>query len=105
MRMVLGRLIVSLVPRARFCTPACDSHSPLVRGSWVVRLGKISYGLYMLHLTGILIMLHLLHPVWGWQLLAAKGIGICHDGPSCPGVVSLDRVAVPALERSFCHRT
>jgi peptidoglycan/LPS O-acetylase OafA/YrhL len=29
----------------------------------------------MLHLTGILIMLRLFHPIWGWQLLAAKGMG------------------------------
>ncbi|HET6216262.1 MAG TPA: acyltransferase [Acidobacteriaceae bacterium] len=74
MRMVLGRLIVSLAAGAILY--AClRSHSRLVRGAWVVRLGKISYGLYMLHLTGILIMLKLFHPVWGWQLLAAKGLG------------------------------
>ncbi len=74
MRMVLGRLIVSLAAGAILY--AClHSHSKLVRGSWVVQLGKISYGLYMLHLTGILIMLSLLHPVWGWQLLATKGLG------------------------------
>jgi peptidoglycan/LPS O-acetylase OafA/YrhL len=29
----------------------------------------------LLHLTGILIALRLLRPVWGWQLLAAKGLG------------------------------
>jgi peptidoglycan/LPS O-acetylase OafA/YrhL len=74
MRMVWGRLIVSLSAGAILY--AClDSHHPLVRGTWVVRLGKISYGLYMLHLTGILIALHLLRPLWGWQLLAAKGLG------------------------------
>ena len=74
MRMVWGRLIVSVSAAAILC--AClDSRHPLVRGSWVVRLGKISYGLYMLHLTGILIALSLLHPRWGWQLLAAKGLG------------------------------
>jgi peptidoglycan/LPS O-acetylase OafA/YrhL len=73
-RMVLGRLIVSLAAGAILY--AClHSHSKLVRGEWVVRLGKISYGLYMLHLTGILIMLSLFHPVWGWQLLAVKGLG------------------------------
>jgi peptidoglycan/LPS O-acetylase OafA/YrhL len=73
-RMVLGRLIVSLA--AGVILYAClHSHSKLVRGEWVVRLGKISYGLYMLHLTGILIMLTLFHPVWGWQLLATKALG------------------------------
>jgi peptidoglycan/LPS O-acetylase OafA/YrhL len=73
-RMVLGRLVVSLAAGAILY--AClHSHSKLVRGEWVVRLGKISYGLYMLHLTGILIMLSWFHPVWGWQLLATKVLG------------------------------
>jgi peptidoglycan/LPS O-acetylase OafA/YrhL len=74
MRMVLGRLVVSVAAGAILY--AClHSRSKLVCGRWVVRLGKISYGLYMLHLTGILIMLSLLHPVWGWPLLAAKALG------------------------------
>jgi peptidoglycan/LPS O-acetylase OafA/YrhL len=74
MRMVLGRLIVSLSAGAILY--AClHTHSRMVRGAWVVRLGKISYGLYVLHLTGILLMLKLFHPVWGWQLLAVKGLG------------------------------
>src|SRR5580658_910926 len=74
MRMVWGRFIVSLSAGAILY--AClDSRSQLVRGRWVVRLGKISYGLYMLHVTAILIALNLLHPIWGWQLLAAKGLG------------------------------
>jgi peptidoglycan/LPS O-acetylase OafA/YrhL len=47
----------------------------VLRGAWVVQLGKISYGLYVLHLTGILLMLKLFHPVWGWQLLAVKALG------------------------------
>ena len=73
-RMVLGRLIVSLAAGAILY--AClDSRQQLLRGKWVVQLGKISYGLYMLHLVGILIALHLLHPVWAWQLLAAKALG------------------------------
>jgi peptidoglycan/LPS O-acetylase OafA/YrhL len=73
-RMVLGRLIVSLAAGAILY--AClHSRSKLVRGEWVVRLGKISYGLYMLHLTGILIILSLFRPVWGWQLLATKALG------------------------------
>ena len=99
MRMVLGRLMVSLAAGAILY--AClHSHSKLVRGAWVVRLGKISYGLYMLHLTGILIMLSLFRPVWGWQLLATKGLGFVHDGHSRPGLVSLGRVALPAAEGS-----
>ncbi len=73
-RMVLGRLIVSLSAGA-ILYAALHSHSVLVRGSWVVQLGKISYGLYVLHLTGILLMLKLFHAVWGWQLLAVKGLG------------------------------
>src|SRR5580700_6594054 len=74
LRMVVGRLIVSLAAGAILY--AClHSRHQLVRGGWVVRLGKISYGLYMLHLTGILIMLSLFHPIWGWQLLATKGLG------------------------------
>ena len=74
MRMVWGRLIVSLAAGAILY--AClNSHSKVVRGDWVVRLGKISYGLYVLHLTGILIMLSLFHPAWGWQLLATKALG------------------------------
>jgi peptidoglycan/LPS O-acetylase OafA/YrhL len=75
MRMVWGRLVVSLSAGAILY--AClGSQCRLVRGGWVVRLGKISYGLYMLHLTGILIALSWLHPRWGWQLLAAKGLGL-----------------------------
>jgi peptidoglycan/LPS O-acetylase OafA/YrhL len=73
-RMVLGRLIVS-VSAGAILYACLHSHSKWVRGTWVVQLGKISYGLYMLHLTGILIVLNLLHPVWGWQLLAAKALG------------------------------
>jgi peptidoglycan/LPS O-acetylase OafA/YrhL len=41
-----------------------------------VRLGKISYGLYMLHFVGLLFMLDLLHPLWGWKLLATKALGL-----------------------------
>jgi peptidoglycan/LPS O-acetylase OafA/YrhL len=74
MRMVLGRLVVSLGAGAILL--AClHGESKLLRGAWVVGLGKISYGLYMLHLTGILIMLRLFHPAWGLHLLAAKALG------------------------------
>ena len=56
---------------------AClGSRSRLVRSDWVVRLGKISYGLYMLHSIGLLFMLDLLHPRWGWKLLATKALGL-----------------------------
>jgi peptidoglycan/LPS O-acetylase OafA/YrhL len=73
MRMVWGRLVVSLSAGAMLY--AClGSHSKLLRGDWVVRLGKISYGLYLLHLAAILMVLNLLHPRWGWQLLATKGL-------------------------------
>jgi hypothetical protein len=40
----------------------------------VVRMGKISYGLYILHLMGILILMDLAHPRWGWRLLATKAL-------------------------------
>ena len=73
MRMVCGRLIVSLAAAA-ILYAGLDSRSSLLRGAWVVRLGKISYGLYVLHLTAVLIMVSLLRPVWGWQLLATKAL-------------------------------
>jgi peptidoglycan/LPS O-acetylase OafA/YrhL len=73
MRMIWGRLVVSLASGA-ILYAGLDSRSNLLRGDWVVRLGKISYGLYALHLTAVLIMVTLLHPVWGWQLLATKAL-------------------------------
>jgi peptidoglycan/LPS O-acetylase OafA/YrhL len=75
MRMVLGRLIVSLASAA-ILYGCLYSRNPLVRSRWVVQLGKRSYGLYMLHLTGILMLQSLLRPVWGWQLLATKSLGL-----------------------------
>jgi peptidoglycan/LPS O-acetylase OafA/YrhL len=75
MRMVFGRMIVSLAAGAILC--AClDSRNSLLTSRWVVQLGKRSYGLYMLHLTGLLMLQSLLHPVWGWQLLATKILGL-----------------------------
>jgi peptidoglycan/LPS O-acetylase OafA/YrhL len=74
-RMVLGRLIISLGSGA-ILYGCLHSHSKLLRGRWVVSLGKISYGLYMLHLVGLLIPQSLLRPVWGWQLLATKALGL-----------------------------
>ena len=75
MRMMLGRLIVSLASGS-ILYGCLYSRSHLLRGRWVVQLGKRSYGLYMLHLTGILMLQSLFRPVWGWQLLATKALGL-----------------------------
>jgi peptidoglycan/LPS O-acetylase OafA/YrhL len=75
MRMVLGRMVVSLASVA-ILYGSLHSQNQLLRGHWVVQLGKRSYGLYMLHLTGILILQSLLRPAWGWQLLATKALGL-----------------------------
>ena len=74
-RMVAGRLLVSISAGA-ILFAGLHSRSRFLRGEWVVGLGKISYGLYALHLTALLIVVSLLHPVWGWQLLAAKALGL-----------------------------
>ncbi|MGC2401605.1 MAG: acyltransferase [Acidobacteriaceae bacterium] len=74
MRMVFGRLLVSLSAGAILYS-CLDSRSKWLRGSWVVELGKISYGLYVWHLTAILIVTRLFRPAWGWQLLAVKALG------------------------------
>lgn len=71
MRMVLGRLMVSLAAGA-ILYAGLNSSSPLLRSDWVLRMGKISYGLYMWHLTVILLMVSLLRPSWGGQLLVTK---------------------------------
>jgi peptidoglycan/LPS O-acetylase OafA/YrhL len=83
MRTVLGRLVILVGARlvisvgAVAILYAClGSRSRLVRSDWVVRLGKISYGLYMLHFIGLLFMIDLLHPRWGWTLLATKALGL-----------------------------
>jgi peptidoglycan/LPS O-acetylase OafA/YrhL len=73
-RMVLGRLVISLASGG-ILYGCLYSRSRLLRGRWVVRLGRISYGLYVLHLTGVFMMQSLFHPVWGWQLLATKVLG------------------------------
>jgi peptidoglycan/LPS O-acetylase OafA/YrhL len=75
MAMPLGRLIISLASAAILCG-CLYSRNPLLRGRWVVELGKRSYGLYLLHLTAILMLENLLHPVWGWQLLATKVLAL-----------------------------
>ena len=83
MRTVPGRLVILVGARllisvgAAAILYAClGSRSRLVRSNWVVRLGKISYGLYMLHFIGLLFMIDLLHPRWGWTLLATKALGL-----------------------------
>ncbi len=73
MHTVLGQLIVSLASGA-ILYGCLSSSNKLVTGHWVVRLGKVSYGLYMLHFTGLLIVLSLLRPAYGWGLLAAKAL-------------------------------
>jgi peptidoglycan/LPS O-acetylase OafA/YrhL len=73
-RMVLGRMIISLAAGA-ILYGCLDTSSKLLRNSAIVSLGKISYGLYLLHLVGLLIVQSLFHPAWGWQLLATKALG------------------------------
>jgi peptidoglycan/LPS O-acetylase OafA/YrhL len=75
MRAVLGRLMASLGAVA-ILYAGLGSRSRLVTSDWMVWLGKISYGLYMLHFVAILITVDLLHPRWGWQLLATKALGL-----------------------------
>ena len=75
MAMPLGRLIISLASAA-ILYGCLYSRNSLLRGRWVVELGKRSYGLYLLHLTAILLLENLLHPVWGWQLLATKALAL-----------------------------
>jgi peptidoglycan/LPS O-acetylase OafA/YrhL len=71
---VFGHLMISLSSGA-ILYGTLYSRNKLVTGDWVVRLGKISYGLYMLHTTGLLIMLSLLRPGHGWKLLATMALG------------------------------
>ena len=94
MKMVLGRLIMSLASGA-ILYGCINSRNKLVTGSWVVRLGKISYGLYMLHFTGILIALSLFHPLWGWELLATKALGF-------PVTIILAFASYRWVESPFC---
>jgi peptidoglycan/LPS O-acetylase OafA/YrhL len=80
MRAVLGRLVAS-VGAVAILYAGLGSRSRLLTSDWVVWLGKISYGLYILHFVGILIMVDLLHPRWGWQLLATKALGLLTTVP------------------------
>jgi peptidoglycan/LPS O-acetylase OafA/YrhL len=74
MREVPGRLIISLAAGAMLYG-CLYSRSKLLTGAWVVRLGKVSYGLYLLHLTGLLIAKSVLHPSSGAAQLATKAVG------------------------------
>jgi peptidoglycan/LPS O-acetylase OafA/YrhL len=74
LRMLLDRAIISLASGA-ILYGCLYSRSKIVTGDWVVQLGKISYGLYMLHTLGLLLALSVFHPVRGWQLLATKALG------------------------------
>jgi peptidoglycan/LPS O-acetylase OafA/YrhL len=74
MREVPGRLIIALAAGAMLYG-CLYSRNKLLTGAWVVRLGKVSYGLYLLHLTGLLLAKSALHPVSGSALLATKAVG------------------------------
>ena len=74
MREVPGRLIIALAAGAMLYG-CLYSRNKLLAGAWVVRLGKVSYGLYLLHLTGLLLAKSVLHPVSGSALLATKAVG------------------------------
>jgi peptidoglycan/LPS O-acetylase OafA/YrhL len=74
MREVPGRLIVSLAAGA-ILYGCLYSRSALLTSKFVVNMGKISYGLYLLHLTGILLAKSILHPTSGVALLATKAVG------------------------------
>jgi peptidoglycan/LPS O-acetylase OafA/YrhL len=73
-RVALGRLIISLASAA-ILYGCMYSNNKLLTSGWIVRLGKVSYGLYALHFTGLLIVLSLLHPGHGFNLLVAKALG------------------------------
>ncbi len=74
-RMVLGRLLISLGAGAIFFS-CLYSRNVLLRAWWIVQLGKISFGLYMLHLSGILFSVSLLPGATGLRLLVLKGFGL-----------------------------
>jgi peptidoglycan/LPS O-acetylase OafA/YrhL len=74
LRVALGRLIISLASAA-ILYGCMYSNNKFLTSGWIVRLGKVSYGLYALHFTGLLIVLSLLHPGHGFNLLVAKALG------------------------------
>jgi len=74
MREVPGRLIISVAAGAMLFG-CLHSRSKLLTGSWIVQLGKVSYGLYLLHLTGLLLAKSFIHPISGTAQLATKAVG------------------------------
>jgi peptidoglycan/LPS O-acetylase OafA/YrhL len=74
MREVPGRLIIALAAGAMLYG-CLYSRSKLLTSAWAVQLGKVSYGLYLLHLTGLLLAKSILHPISGTALLATKAVG------------------------------
>jgi peptidoglycan/LPS O-acetylase OafA/YrhL len=74
MREVWGRLIISISAGA-ILYGSLYGRSALLTSNWIVRLGKVSYGLYLLHLTGLLLAKSALHPTSGTALLATKAVG------------------------------
>ena len=113
MRTMLGRLVVLVAARvvvsvgAVAILYAClDSRTRLVTNAWVVRLGKISYGLYMLHFGRDFSSCSTCSTrVGDGHLLATKALGLALTVLLALGIVSLDRVALPATQGSFRHRT
>jgi peptidoglycan/LPS O-acetylase OafA/YrhL len=73
-RVVLARLIISLAS-ASILYGCMYSTNKLLTSGWIVQLGKISYGLYALHFTGLLVILSLFRPAHGLSLLAGKMLG------------------------------
>ena len=73
-RVVLTRLIISIAS-VSILYGCMYSTNKLLTSGWIVQLGKISYGLYALHFTGLLIVLCLFCPAHGLNLLAGKALG------------------------------
>jgi peptidoglycan/LPS O-acetylase OafA/YrhL len=73
--MVFDRVLISLGAAAIFYG-CLHSKSGLIAGTRVVQLGKISYGLYMLHMVALILVLSMLRPARGWPLLGAKAFGL-----------------------------
>jgi peptidoglycan/LPS O-acetylase OafA/YrhL len=74
-RVVFGRLIISLACFS-ILYGCMYSNSKLLTSGWIVQLGKISYGLYAFHFTGLFIVLSLFHPARGFNLLFGKLLGL-----------------------------
>jgi peptidoglycan/LPS O-acetylase OafA/YrhL len=70
-RMMIARSVISLASGA-ILYGCVYSRTKFLTCGLLVRLGKVSYGLYMLHFTALLIVMSLLQPRHGWRLLAAK---------------------------------